>query len=102
MIISRSPSCSWSALATMRKRGQRPADGVWITDHYAQRRNLEASGAFCVFPPEEGEEYLLVGLETLLIADRCERMVEIAQRIAAAKPRSFAVLFRGTPVQVVV
>jgi hypothetical protein len=101
-VTSRSSAASWDSLASMRRRGQRPADGVWVTDRYDGRRAMEAHGLFAVLPPEEGQERLLVGLEAFLLADFSPRSVEIAQRMAAANPAFFSVWYRGRGVQVVI
>lgn len=88
-------TCSWQMLASLRKRGQRPASGVWVTDHCLQRRNLELSGQFCVMPPLPEFCYLVAGLDVHMIADRNERMSQVALNIAMGHPSEFSVLWRN-------
>ena len=92
----------WALLAHLRKRGQKPAGTVFVTDHHGQRRNLEDSGGFAVFPPEADEAYLVAGLDVIFIADASARSTEMAQSFAAASPRCLWVHFRGqTPQRVI-
>lgn len=97
-----SPIPSWQALAAMRKRGQRPAAGVFVTDHYAQRRNLCAGGLFAVGFPEPREVYLAAGLDVALIADRNERSVGVALMLSEANPAYLSTFWRGERFDVVI
>ena len=94
-------ACSWSALGRLRRRGQKPAGPVFVTDNWRQRVNLEASGAFAVSMPIVEECIFAAGLEVFLIAGHTEQAVAIAQQLAAAGPRYFATYFRGRGRQVV-
>ena len=101
-MASNSPIPSWPLLAHLRKRGQRPAGAVFVTDHDCQRRNLVASGGFVLPLPEKGDTYLVSGLDVVVIADQCERTIEAAQQIAASNPRYLAAYWRGRGLQVVI
>jgi hypothetical protein len=100
--MASSSRTDWAVLAQLRKRGQRPIGTIFVTDHYGQRRNLESSGGFAVFPPSEGEAYLVSGLDVLFIADRSDRSTELAQSLASAGPRCLWVHFRGSNPQQVI
>jgi len=73
--------------------------GLWITDHARQRQLLQESGLFAVGVPTPEEVYLVAGLAVALIANKSARLIEIAQRIMAAHPCAFSVLWRGEPLQ---
>jgi hypothetical protein len=96
-----SSTCSWTALGRLRRRGQRPAGALFVTDDWRQRANLEASGAFAVSMPVAEECVFAAGLEVVLIAAPTEHAVAIAQMLAAAAPRYFATYFRGRGHEVV-
>jgi len=96
-----SPTPSWRTLATMRKRGQRPADGVFVTDHERQRWNLIDSGLFAVPLPKPEEAYLAAGLDVVVIAERSERAIEVAVLLASAGPAFLATYWRGQDREVV-
>lgn len=100
-MASSSPT-SWALLAHLRKRGQKPAATVFVTDHYGQRRNLEDSGGFAVLPPRSEEVFLAAGLDLIFIADRSERATQTAQALAAAGPRCLWIHFRGSSPQQVI
>lgn len=93
---------SWSLLAHLRKRGQRPFAGIFITDHEWQRRSLGASGAFALGFPDAAQGYLIAGLDVVVIANYCARAVDVAQQLAAANPRYLATYWRGQGLQVVI
>ena len=93
---------SWALLAHLRKRGQRPARGVLVTDSDLQRRNLGSAGAFALAFPAVEDSYLIAGLEAVVIADYGEKAVEVAQLLAAANPRYLATYWRGRGLQVVI
>lgn len=97
---SSSPT-NWPVLARLRRRGQKPAGAIWITDDWRQRANLEASGAFAAFPPTAEELILLAGLEVILIADPGERGVAVAEMLAGSAAKSFSTYFRGRGLEVV-
>lgn len=90
---------SWALLAHLRKRGQRPAGFMLVTDHERQRRNLIASGAFALPLPKAEEGYLVAGLEVALFADRNEPGAEAAGILFASHPASLVVLWRGGEVE---
>lgn len=94
-------ACSWTALGRLRRRGQKPAGPLFVTDNWQQRANLEASGAFAVSMPLIEECIFAAGLEVVLIAGPTEHAVGIAQHLAAAGPKYFATYFRGHGRQVV-
>lgn len=94
-------ACSWSALGRFRRRGQRPAGPLFVTDDWRQRMNLEASGAFAVSMPLVEECVFAAGLEVILVAGPTEHARQIAQQLASAGPKSFAAYFRGRGRQVV-
>ena len=94
-------ACSWSALGRLRRRGQKPAGPVIVTDHWRQRVNLEESGAFAVSFPLVEECIFAAGLEVVLFAEPTELAVQIAQHLASAGPRYFATYIRGKGLQVV-
>lgn len=91
---SQSSTASWWNLRALRKRGQRPAGNVYVTDHGVQRRNLEASGLYALPVPQADQAIAVAGLDVVLIADRNECTVEVAQ-VLAAKAGHFATYFRG-------
>ena len=93
---------SWPNLAMMRKRGQRPAAGVYVTDHGAQRSFLVAAGLYAVELPHGDEVNWAAGLDIVVIADRNTQTVEAAQRIAGSNPRYLATYWRGVGLQVVI
>lgn len=97
------PSCasSWTALGRLRRRGQKPAGAVFVTDDWRQRANLEASGAFAVSMPLAEECIFAAGLEVVLIAAPTEHAREIAQLLASAGPGYFATYFRDRGHEVV-
>ena len=97
---SNSPT-SWTVLGRLRRRGQRPAGAVFVTDDWRQRANLEASGAFAVSMPLAEECVFVAGLEVVMIATTTDHAVAIAQMLAAAAPRYFATYFRGRGHEVV-
>lgn len=101
-MASSSPTPSWPLLAHLRKRGQRPAAAVFVTDHDWQRRHLVASGGFVLPLPEAADAYLVAGLDVILIATHTERTVEAAQQIAASNPRYMGAYWRGQGLQVVI
>lgn len=94
-------ACSWTALGRLRRRGQKPAGPVFITDNWRQRVNLEESGAFAVSLPLVEECIFAAGLEVVLIAAPTDLAMETAQYLASAGPRFFATYFRGRGRQVV-
>lgn len=87
--------CSWTALGRLRRRGQRPAGAVFVTDNWRQRLNLEESGAFAVAFPLVEECIFVAGLEVVLLAEPTELAMDMAQYLASAGPRFFATYFRG-------
>ena len=97
---SNSPT-SWTALGRLRRRGQRPAGAVFVTDDWRQRANLEAGGLFAVSMPLATEVIFAAGLEVVLIANSTEHAIVVAQLLAAAAPRYFATYFRGRGHEVV-
>ena len=94
-------TCSWQMLGHLRKRGQRPSGGLFVTDHTLQRRHLELGGLFTVMLPADEAAYLAAGLEVVLIADRNERSIHAAQCIASAHPSYFATYWRDHGLEVV-
>lgn len=97
-----SSTASWSTLARLRQRGQRPAWGVFVTDHPAQRHHLEESGAFAVGLPSPEHAYLVSGLDVVIIADFTPKTVDVARRFLSANPAYFATYFRGRGLSVVI
>lgn len=93
---------SWSHLGFLRRRGQKPADCVWVTDDARQRYYLELSGAFAVGFPAPREDYLVAGLDVVIIADLGERSKDVARRFLSASPRYFATYWRGRGLSVVI
>lgn len=90
-----SEGASWSRLATLRKRGQIPTDGVWIFENQRQLRSMESSGFFSLnFPRPEDVRYL-AGLDVVMVATRSKSTMEVAQQIAVGSPRFFAVYWQG-------
>lgn len=98
----RSSTPSWQHLSGLRKRGQRPVSGIYVTDHDRQRSLLAASGLYAVGFPRDDETCFAAGLDVVLHANRTERSIEVAQKIAAANPRFFATYWRGVGRQVVI
>lgn len=92
---------SWDSLSQLRRRGQRPAFVIFITDHGGQRRNLCDSGGYALRFPEPEEAYLVAGLDVVIIADGGGRAVEAAQDLAGANPRYLATYWRGQGLSVV-
>lgn len=92
---------SWDVLGRLRRRGQRPAGPVFVTDDWRQRANLEAAGAFAVPLPESEDATYAAGLEVVLLAAASEKVADAAQRLAAANPRTFVTYFRGRGAEVV-
>lgn len=90
---------SWQTLGHLRRRGQRPATMLFVTDDWRFRGNLEANGFFAVPLPGERECIFAAGLEVVLIAEPTEHAIAIAQLLAAASPQSFVTRFRGRDAQ---
>ncbi|MGC8519825.1 MAG: hypothetical protein ACP5P4_15100 [Steroidobacteraceae bacterium] len=97
---SRSSGCDWPALAELRRRGQRPADGVWVCDDFHQRRHLVESGVFCAAPPFPDDEPAVTGLEVYVIATKTERIAESMARLWVASPKLLAIYYRNAPREV--
>ncbi len=96
-----SPSISWSLLGHLRRRGQKPAGAVWITDDWRQMANLRAGGNFVLPLPVAAEVPYVAGLEVILIANQGEEGAAAAQLLAGANPRRFVTYFRGRGAEVV-
>ena len=94
-------ACSWTALGRLRRRGQKPAGPLFVTDNWRQRANLEASGAYAVSMPLAEECIFAAGLDIVLIAESTEHALMIAQLLGAAYPRYFATYFRDRGHEVV-
>ena len=95
-------TASWKTLGALRRRGQRPTGGIWVTDHAYQRLHLEESGVFAVELPKPDEVYLVAGLGVTLTADKTVRTIEVAHMIASARPALFILLWRGENPQLVI
>jgi hypothetical protein len=93
---------SWLHLAGLRKRGQRPTAGVFVTDNPTQQRLLVASGCYAVGFPHGDEVTYAAGLEVVVIAARNPSSIEHAQRIATVNPRYLATYWRGSGLEVVI
>lgn len=98
---SSSSTPSWQTLARLRRRGQKPAGAVWITDDWRQRANLEASGAFALALPVAQELVYLAGLEVILLANPGEEGAAVAQMLAGSSARRLSTYFRGRGLEVV-
>jgi len=75
---------------------------VIVTDDSRQRFNLECSGAFAVGFPVPKDDYLISGLDVVIIANFSEISMQVARRIMGCNPRYFATYFRGRGLSVVV
>lgn len=97
------PPCGsdWASLGRLRRRGQKPADTVWITDNWRQRANLQMGGNFVLPLPLANEAPYVAGLEVILIADPGDAGEGAAQLLASANPRRFVTYFRGRGAEVV-
>lgn len=93
---------SWEHLAGCRKRGQRPRDGVILTDSEDQRRNLVNSGAYTLRLPTPEQAVYLAGLEVGMIAQRDAHSAEVAINIVAVRPSRFAIYWRREGRQLVI
>lgn len=92
---------SWDLLASLRRRGQRPAGFMLVTDREWQRRNLIASGAFALPLPKEAEGYLVAGLDVALFAEREPDAIEAAGVLFASRPARLLILWRPENFEVV-
>lgn len=92
---------SWQLLAHLRKRGQKPAGAVWVSDNWQQRQNLSVAGNLVLPLPTAEDVPYVAGLEVILIADPGEKATEAAQLLAGAGPRRFVTYFRGRGCEVV-
>ncbi len=97
---SRPPCFSWAALEALRRRGQRPADGVWVCDDFHQRRNLCESGVFCLEPPYPDDDPPVSGLDVYVIATKTQRIVESVAKLWEAAPAQLAIYYRNAPREV--
>ncbi len=97
----RASTASWSTLAHLRKRGQKPAGAVWVSDDWRQRQNLSVAGNLVLPLPSEGDAVYVAGLEVILIASPGEKASAAAQLLASAGPRRFVTYFRGRGAEVV-
>lgn len=79
----------------MRCRGQRPTGGIWITDDFAQQRNLAADELFAVGLPLLDDTYLVSGLGVTLIADQSIHAIEVCHALASSGPILFVIYWRG-------
>lgn len=95
-------TASWQTLASLRRRGQRPQAGIWITDDASQRVHLEDSGVFAVDLPRPEDIYLVAGLGVTLTANKTVRTIEVAHMLASARPALFILLWRGENPQLVI
>lgn len=87
---------SWGWLASLRRRGQKPAGPLLITDSPQQRNNLEESGAFALTVPTHDEDFLVAGLDVVLIATYSRKLVmDGLRRLVNANPRTLTVYWRG-------
>jgi hypothetical protein len=93
---------SWPHLSGLRKRGQRPTAGVFVTDNATQMRLLVASGCYAVGFPHGDEAVSAAGLDVVVIARRDQTAIDGAQRIASANPRYLATYWRGSGLEVVI
>lgn len=100
--VYRSSTASWHQLALLRRRGQKPA-ALFVTDDSRQRWNLEASGVFAVgLPQSDKDDYLVSGLDVVVIADFGEHSMDVARRFMTSSPRYFATYWRGRGLSVVI
>lgn len=91
-----SQSTSWQRLRMLRRRGQKPALPVLVSDHLGL---LDDTGVLALSVPTDGDEELLTGLDVVAMFDKNDRTVEVAQRLASAAPASLAIIWRGADLQ---
>lgn len=84
---------SWEQLGQMRRRGQRPVGGVWLSDDADRRWLFWRKGLYAL--PLDGPEVMLAGLDVVMIVRRSLHHQKRVEAVFQSGPRKLSIDWEG-------